>query len=897
MRENETNFQRSMRNEMQTNARAREQQGRRQHPRFHRLGRAIRFSAFSAIGILAGAAGSGELRTVERKPALSFPAQGAASSGAPGHRDFTVVTGNGSESGKSNPAETRAVTQVDRSVEDAIVSSKGANRDAGSPPAPSYSGGGLISLWRFDETSGSIASDSAGSNPLTLIGSASFVADAGRPGGRVLELNPGLQQSDWAESAGGYDVDTGDFTMLAWVKPFTLRQQGIFVKGNYSCGQGALFDMPDSVGTLRLETANASTCQGTVQTGAGALAINVWQHVAVSVARGASGNLTKIYINGVQVAAGNIPGGDLTRVATWVGRVATWGNAFSGRIDEVALVNHALTGAEVLDIKNNGFCTPQANVLGNALSIADGDVTPSVADGTDFGSVPVGGSLPHSFTVTNAGGVVGYWKLDEGSGGIAADSSVNALNGTLVATSAWQVPSTSPMSGAGNALVFNSGFVQVADNAIFDSLQNQMTIEAWIYETDAGNNTVIDRANYNFLFEVRPNGQTGLGFYNPATSWIYSSGSIPVNQWAHVAVTWDGATGTLAFYLNGALLSSFPGLPALAFNAGPLNIGRQEPNNCQCNIFTGVLDEVRLWKVARTQAQILASLNAPLGAADVSDCPLPVDSLALSGSGASRFSVGALAPPSPIPAGGSASFAVTYNPDAIQTHDATVTVNNGDPAHPAWNFAIRGVGLTSCATDTTPPVAVCQPVSIALDAAGSAAITAAMFDNGSTDNCGVTSVLIQCPNGSVNHLNGIFSGGAATVVEVVGLNGATNYRGSYLGTACAEPWAPFGTFCDEAPDTNNPPVRRGSTRVPVPVTERSWWTWEARIRSIRCRSFKCFPTERRRRSRRSPIPVPVRPLPTLTPAGSLFLRRRPSGPERHLPPPRSGTLSRSRSRS
>ena len=54
----------------------------------------------------------------------------------------------------------------------------------------------------------------------------------------------------------------------------------------------------------------------------------------------------------------------------------------------------------------------EVTVLGNGLSIADGDTTPSAADGTDFGAVPAGGAtVSRVFTVRNDGG----WALTLGA--------------------------------------------------------------------------------------------------------------------------------------------------------------------------------------------------------------------------------------------------------------------------------------------------------------------------------------------------------------------------------------------------------------------------------------------------------------------------------------------------
>lgn len=66
---------------------------------------------------------------------------------------------------------------------------------------------------------------------------------------------------------------------------------------------------------------------------------------------------------------------------------------------------------------------------------------------------------------------------------------------------------------------------------------------------------IIDKGNYNYLFEIRPNSNTGLGLYNAAWGWIYSSGTVPLNKWSHVAVVFQTGTNGVKFYLDGSLLS------------------------------------------------------------------------------------------------------------------------------------------------------------------------------------------------------------------------------------------------------------------------------------------------------------------------------------------------------
>ncbi|MFY7964395.1 MAG: LamG domain-containing protein, partial [Chitinophagaceae bacterium] len=186
-----------------------------------------------------------------------------------------------------------------------------------------------------------------------------------------------------------------------------------------------------------------------------------------------------------------------------------------------------------------------------------------------------------------------------------ADASGNNLTGTFVGSNGWA--NSNALSGSNSAVVLTTNsYINVPDNSAFNTMQNNFTIEAWInLDGTKTDNTIVDRANYNFLFQAQAYGG-GMGFYNPNGGWSFSNVAIPNNQWIHVACTWNAATGTLLFYKNGVLINTF-NRPSMYFNAGPMNIGRQEPNGCQCNKFPGKMDELRLWNVTRTAAEIAAN--------------------------------------------------------------------------------------------------------------------------------------------------------------------------------------------------------------------------------------------------------------------------------------------------
>jgi len=68
--------------------------------------------------------------------------------------------------------------------------------------------------------------------------------------------------------------------------------------------------------------------------------------------------------------------------------------------------------------------------------------------------------------------------------------------------------------GSGCNLQFNgANYISISDNGTLD-LQNSFTIEGWIYPTDNTNNTIIDKGNYQYLFQTHPDVTHCLGFYN-----------------------------------------------------------------------------------------------------------------------------------------------------------------------------------------------------------------------------------------------------------------------------------------------------------------------------------------------------------------------------------------------
>jgi Concanavalin A-like lectin/glucanases superfamily/Secretion system C-terminal sorting domain len=132
------------------------------------------------------------------------------------------------------------------------------------------------------------------------------------------------------------------------------------------------------------------------------------------------------------------------------------------------------------------------------------------------------------------------------------------------------------------------------------------TKEAWIrvysYSTFQGNN-IFSAWDHPFWLQ---NGvlSAANAYGTTSATTVQDTGIIPMNQWVHVAVTYDASSTTMKLYRNGVLIATNTQAPA--YVASPLQIGAQNFGD----FFAGNdMDEVRLWNVARTQSQIQANMN------------------------------------------------------------------------------------------------------------------------------------------------------------------------------------------------------------------------------------------------------------------------------------------------
>lgn len=214
--------------------------------------------------------------------------------------------------------------------------------------------------------------------------------------------------------------------------------------------------------------------------------------------------------------------------------------------------------------------------------------------------------------------LIGYWNLNETAGPTAADSSPSGADGTIGAGVTLNQPSTHP--GFGTAARFDGttgqsmGVINVG-NAPFGSLQNNITIAAWINPDQTGGVRRVwgidgpgapQNAGYGFGLQGSGLRFTTFGVkdYN-----IGVAGGIQTGTWTHVAAVMDG-NNDVTFYVNGASIGTIThSAPGNTTNADDFTIGggsffAQER-------FVGLIDEVRVYDMALTGDQI-AALTRPV---------------------------------------------------------------------------------------------------------------------------------------------------------------------------------------------------------------------------------------------------------------------------------------------
>lgn len=165
-----------------------------------------------------------------------------------------------------------------------------------------------------------------------------------------------------------------------------------------------------------------------------------------------------------------------------------------------------------------------------------------------------------------------------------------------------------------NSLNFDGvdDYVSAPLPSLFNGLSaNDFTIETWVKVEGTGvrrlffgssasgafASILISSSNKIFCYV-----ETAVTDYSQATA-----SALPTSNWTHLAFTWQASTQVISIYFNGVLQASFNGGSSSSPSVlNSITIGRAYSTS----YFQGELDEFRIWDIARTQCEIVGTMNS-----------------------------------------------------------------------------------------------------------------------------------------------------------------------------------------------------------------------------------------------------------------------------------------------
>jgi len=203
---------------------------------------------------------------------------------------------------------------------------------------------------------------------------------------------------------------------------------------------------------------------------------------------------------------------------------------------------------------------------------------------------------------------LGHWKLDEGSGTTVRDSSGKNNNGRFVGAPKWVT------GKLGKALEFDGvdDYVEVPHSASLIPTTGKDTVAVWINaRRHTGPNGgqwqgILAKGGSPRLYNLYTEASQTIHFSTgPSGAYIgpLSTGTVPLNEWVHIAVVCDGRD---YFYINGEPAGvAGEGATVPTGGTAVLTIGQTG----ESNFFQGMIDDVWIFDDALTAPQVKELFN------------------------------------------------------------------------------------------------------------------------------------------------------------------------------------------------------------------------------------------------------------------------------------------------
>ena len=176
----------------------------------------------------------------------------------------------------------------------------------------------------------------------------------------------------------------------------------------------------------------------------------------------------------------------------------------------------------------------------------------------------------------------------------------------------------SPTSGAGSMLVLDgvNDYAEIPSNLRNMGLTTAFSVMIWVNSSGGFQMLLEDGTQFNtsgFYLGVNPAASRIFARLNTTGGSVFND-NIPVpaftGQWSHLAFTYDGTR--LRVYFNGAPVYQ-PGISG-TINNGNRNLRIGFPSGEQ--FYGGSVDELQIWDVSLTQAEVVAKMSGGLDASE-----------------------------------------------------------------------------------------------------------------------------------------------------------------------------------------------------------------------------------------------------------------------------------------
>ncbi|MDJ0502336.1 MAG: Calx-beta domain-containing protein, partial [Nostocales cyanobacterium LE14-WE4] len=325
------------------------------------------------------------------------------------------------------------------------------------------------------------------------------------------------------------------------------------------------------------------------------------------------------------------------KVALWIGLndLANEGTFVWSNGEPVSYTNWAV-GQPQGGVPDEDFAAIALNIGGIPIGKSHDVVSDERFNDFNFAVVEVPASRlsfsTSNYTVNEDGTPVNTVTINrEGNTNGAVSVTINLTNGTATAPSDYNnTPITVNFANGETSKTVN--LMQVSKGLSFDGVNDYVnvgaksslkvstaiTIEAWINPTGTGTGSnpswggiiVNKEGEYEVARFSDGTIQWAFANSNPGWVWINTGYVAPLNQWTHIAVTYD--LGLIKTYANGVLVHIYNGSGTIGdyhLDRNDFRIGGRQGGS---QFFQGSIDDVRVWNQARNQTEIQADLNREL---------------------------------------------------------------------------------------------------------------------------------------------------------------------------------------------------------------------------------------------------------------------------------------------